>query len=220
MEAYMKVLMNCPLFAGCGEDEITSMLQCLSGKKKTCEKKEFLFSAGDTKYEMGVLLQGQVDILQEDFWGNQGILTRLAPGDIFAESFVLARVSQLPVSIMATERSHVLLLDYGRIVHSCSNACAFHERLIDNLLAIVARKNITLTRKLEHVTKRTIREKLLAFFSSRAKEEGGSNFSIPYDRQGLADYLGVDRSALSRELSNMQREGLLSYQGNRFTLLL
>lgn len=215
---YMAVLLGCPLFAGHDEAEIEAMLACLGSVQVTRPRHTLLYAAGAEDYAMGVLLDGQLDIIQEDYWGNQGIIARLAPGDIFAESFVLAGTGALPVSILAAQDATVLLLDYRRILHTCEATCAFHDGLIANLLSIVARKNILLTQKIEHITKRTLREKLLSYLSSQAQRAGGSRFVIPYDRQALADYLGADRSALSRALSDMQAEGLLTYHKSEFTL--
>lgn len=219
MKTYIPVLETCQLFTDIAPGDIESMLTCLSFIKRQYPEGADIFTAGDETFQMGVVLSGSVDILQEDFWGNQTILSRLSPADIFAESFVLAQVKSLPVSVVATRASDILLLDYGRILHTCTNACVFHDRLIANLLAIVARKNMTLTQKVAHVTKRTTREKLLSYLSSQARQAGSRRFSIPFDRQALANYLAVDRSAMSSELGRMQKEGLLRVQRNQFELL-
>lgn len=218
MQHHLQTLLACPLFADIAPEELTAMLACLSVHERTYPRHSTLYHAGTEAFQIGVVLTGSVDIVQEDFWGNQGILARLAPGDIFAESFVLAQARALPVSVVAAQESDVLLLDYGRILHTCTNACAFHERLIANLLAVVARKNIVLTQKIEHVTKRTTREKLLSYLSEQARRAGSDRFSIPYDRQALANYLAVDRSAMSSELSRMRKEGLLAFHKEHFEL--
>lgn len=215
---FIRELRKCQLFAGTGPEEMEAMLTCLSAKARRYEKRAVIYAAGDTDFAVGVVLEGGVDIIQEDYWGNQGILARLGAGELFAEAFALAQVKALPVSVVASEASAVLFLEYGRILRTCSNACAFHERLIANLLSIAAQKNIALTRKVEIVSKRTTREKLLTFLSAQAKRAGSSRFAIHYDRQALADYLAVDRSALSRELSAMRRDGLIAFEKNVFEL--
>lgn len=219
MQAYMDVLRACPLFDGMAEADIEAALACLSARPRSYPRRALLFAAGGADYTMGVVLSGQVDIVQEDFWGNQGILGRLDAGDLFAESFALAQVPVLPVSVVASQACTVLLLDYQRILHPCTSICEYHARLIANLLSIAARKNIALTQKAAFMSKRTLREKLLAFLSAEAKQAGGGRFAIGYDRQALADYLAVDRSALSRALGDMQREGLISFSRNEFQLL-
>lgn len=216
---YEHILLASPLFEGIASSDLPAMLSCLGFVRKAFKKHGIIYAAGDTAFRMGVLLEGRVDIVQEDFWGNQGILSRLMPGDIFAESFVLAQAEAIPVGVMAAEDSQVLFLEYNRILHTCTNACTFHDRLIANLLSITARKNIALTQKMEHLTKRTTREKLLSYLSSQARQAGAKQFAIPYDRQALADYLAVDRSAMSAELGRMRREGMLNFHKNQFELL-
>lgn len=219
METYFSILQKSPLFTDTKPEEIRRMLACLSGRVRTVEPKETVYAAGERVLAFGVLLAGSADIVQQDFWGNQGILTRLASGDIFAESFALAGVDRLPVSVVAERTSTVLLLDSRKMLQPCANTCGFHTKLMTNLLAIVARKNIALTQKMELITKRTLREKLLAYLSVEAQKVDSNAFTIPYDRQALADYLAVDRSALSRVLGDMRREGLIANTKNHFVLL-
>ncbi|MDL2317775.1 Crp/Fnr family transcriptional regulator [Eubacteriales bacterium OttesenSCG-928-A19] len=218
MDSFLDVLARCPLFHGSGAEEIESMLRCLTAKRRAFPAKAVIFEAGTETFELGVVLSGTVDIIQEDFWGNPGMLARLLPGQVFAESFVLAHTHRLPVSVIASQASQVILLDYRRILHTCTNACPHHARLISNLLTLIAQKNAYLTQKMEIITRKTIREKLLAFLSMESKRASSRSFTIPYDRQALADYLAVDRSALSRALGEMAREGLLSFRKNAFEL--
>jgi CRP-like cAMP-binding protein len=120
---------------------------------------------------------------------------------------------------VATADSELLFIDFRRLASPCVNACAFHARLIRNMLNIVSVKNIALTRKIEHVSRRTTREKLLSYLSDAAKKAGGGWFSIPFNRQELADYLYVERSAMSATLSKLRDEGVLLYRRNNFKLL-
>lgn len=218
MNEYLDVLARCPLFRGSDGSEIHEMLKCLGAKRRSYAPHATIFEAGSDAFALGVVVSGAVDIVQEDFWGNQRLMARLSPGHIFAESFVLAQMPRLPVGVLARQASVVLLLDYERILHTCSNACPHHARMISNLLHITAQKNVYLTQKMEIVTKKTIKEKLLAFLAFEAQRAGGNRFTIPYDRQALADYLAVDRSALSRTLGEMQKEGLLSVSRSVFEI--
>jgi CRP-like cAMP-binding protein len=168
---------------------------------------------------VGVVLRGDVHIMQEDYWGNRTILARVDPGGLFAEAFSCSQTDELPVSVIAVEKSDVLLVDYKRIITTCSSGCAFHSKLIRNMMQILARNNILLTQKMEHITQRTTREKLFSYLSAQAKRAGSPRFVIPFDRQELADYLSVDRSALSSELGKMRAAGILSFEKNRFEFL-
>ena len=167
---------------------------------------------------MGVVLAGSVHILQEDFWGNRSLLGRAGPGDLFAEAFACAGVLRLPVSVEACEPTDVLLLDAGRLSAVCPAACPHHTQMIRNLLRLMAEKNVGLARKVEHMAQRTTRDKLLSYLSAEARRNGGSAFSIPFNRQQLADYLAVDRSAMCSELSRLRDEGLLDFHRSAFVL--
>ncbi len=206
------------MFAGIAAGEMERLLPCLGARERSYEKGEMIFQAEAPSTYVGIVLSGAVDVVQEDFWGNRGILARLTPGDLFGEAFSCAQVEKLPVGVTAAEDVAILLVDYRRIATTCTSACGFHARLIHNMLRILAEKNIALTQKIEHVTRRTTREKLLSYLSAQARRARSSAFTIPFDRQALAEYLAVDRSAMSAELGRMRREGLLSVEKNRFTL--
>lgn len=167
---------------------------------------------------MGLVLEGAVHIIKEDFWGNRSIIARIGPGELFAEAFSCAEIPSLPVSAAAVTDCTVLSINYRKIITVCSHACVFHTRLIHNMLHILALKNQMLMDKLGYLTKRTTREKLLSYLSAQAVQTGSSRFFIPFDRQELADFLCVERSAMSAELSRLKKEGLLDYRKNEFTL--
>jgi CRP-like cAMP-binding protein len=211
--------LNCPLFEGIDRDDLPNLLDCLSARKKRYEKNSFVFMADEPPRFTGVVLSGSVHIIQDDFWGNRGIVSPAGPGELFAEAFPLAGIPRLPVSVRAAEKSEILLLDCKKIGASCPSACAFHARLVKNLLRILAEKNITLIQKMEHLTRRTTREKLLSFLSARARQARSRGFEIPFNRQELADYLSVDRSAMSASLCAMRDDGVLKFRKNRFELL-
>lgn len=209
---------KCPLFAGIEENQLESLLGCLTATKRTYMKDKFIFRADDHAEFVGIVMSGRVYIIQEDFWGNRVILTHAGSGGLFGEAFSCAEINKLPVSVIAAEKSEIVLINYRKIVTACSSACIFHTQLIKNMLRILAEKNIMLTRKMEHLSKRTTREKILSYLSVQAVRKKSCTVESPYNRQELADYLCVDRSALSRELSLMQKEGLLRYDKNKFEL--
>ena len=211
-------LKQCSLFLGIDEFQLPSLLECLNVLTRKYNKDDFVFLAGDKAIAVGVVLSGGVRILQEDFWGNRTILAHVPPGGLFGEAFSCADQIALPVSVAASETSEVMTFDYQRIVTTCSTACCFHTKLIMNMMRILAEKNIQLTRKLEHLSKRTTREKLLSFLSAQAVLTKRTKVEIPFNKTELAEYLCVDRSALSRELSAMRDEGLIQYDKKSFEL--
>ena len=219
MEKYFEVLARCPLFAGIRQEEAAEMLKCLGGRVVKFPKGSPVFLEGDPAKFMGVVLEGAVQVVREDYYGNRSVLTVVGPGGLFAEAFACAGVDTLPVSVFALQNSTVLLLDCGRILTGCANACAFHARLISNLLRGISRKNLTLTQKIRYMSRKTTREKLLEYLMDQAKLHGSDAFTIPYDRQALADFLGVERSAMSAEIGKLRRAGVLETKGTWFRIL-
>lgn len=207
-----------PLFDRISESELDRMLGCLNASLKQYAKGNTIFFAGDPAVRVGVVLTGEAQVVRDDLFGNRTILANLAAGDLFGETFACAGVQVLPVGVLATSPCSVLLLDYRKIIRTCSSDCAFHSRLVENMMRILAQKNLLLSQKIEVLSARTTREKLLAYLSSQASRAGSSSFTIPFSRQALADYLCVDRSAMSAELGRMRDDGLLSFHKNRFEL--
>lgn len=208
-----------PLFSGIEDTDFPALLECLAVKELHARKGEFIFTATESVPKIGIVLSGSAHVLQEDFWGNRNILSLIGAGDMFGEAFACAEIPKMPVSVVAASNIHILLLEYQKIITPCSTLPHFHEKLVSNLIKILAQKNIFLTQKIEHLSKNTIREKLLSFLSLSALQEKSEQITIPFNRQELADYLSVNRSALSRELNSMKQEGLIDYQGNSFSLL-
>ncbi len=219
MKRNFEILKSCPLFDGIEETDLEAMLACLNAKEYRNEKGETLFHEGDPALYVGIVLQGAVRVIREDYYGNRSIVAHVEPGEVFGESFACAGIKALPISVIAEENCRYLLIDCQRITVSCSNACAFHSQMIYNLLRLVARKNLAFHQKLEIIAKRTTREKLMAYLMAQAKLQGRVDFTIPYDRQALADYLAVDRSGLSVEISKLRKEGKLECEKNYFRLL-
>lgn len=219
MEKYFSVLEGCTLFDGIATQDIPGLLACLGASVRQFSRQQQILSEGEPAQFVGILLSGSAQVVSQDIYGNRSILSKIMPGQLFGESFACAGAETLPVSVVANEDCAVMLVDCRRITTSCSNACGFHNRMIYNLLQAVAQRNLEFHQKLEITAKRTTREKLMAYLLSEAKAAGSREFTIAYDRQGLADYLGVERSAMSAELGRLQRDGVLKTNRSRFTLL-
>ncbi|MGE4485939.1 MAG: Crp/Fnr family transcriptional regulator [Oscillospiraceae bacterium] len=219
MEKYLDVLKAVDLFRGIEEFDLQPLLSCLSAKAAHYEKGQTVFFSGETIERFGIVLSGQVQIVQDDYYGNRSILANIVTGNLFGESFACAEIKTLPVSVIATAESELMFIDCHRLAVPCAKACGFHGRLIQNMLNIVSMKNILLTQKNEFTSKRTTREKLLAYLSVEAKKAGSSRFCISFNRQELADYLSVERSAMSAELSKLRDDSILNFHKNQFELL-
>lgn len=215
---YLPVLQKCPLFRDIAPSELPALLTCLGAKTVTADRRDTVLREGEPARFVGVVLEGGVQILQEDYFGNRSILGLAGPGELFGESFACAGADSLPVSVTASLDSVLLLVDCRRILSPCEKACGFHRIILSNLMQIMARKNLAFHQKLQITSRRTTREKLLAYLNLQAKLHGSAAFSIPFDRQELADYLGVDRSGLSAELGRLRNEGVLECQKNHFIL--
>ena len=219
MEKYFDILSQCPLFSGISRQEMGLMLNCLDGKITGVAKGNPVFLEGDPARFVGVVLSGTVQIVRDDYYGNRSVLTVVSPGGLFGEAFACAGVETLPVSAIALQNCAVLLLDCKRVLTGCSNACPFHSRLVRNLLQGIARKNLMLTSKIRCMSQKTTQEKLMEFLLEQAKQHDSAEFVIPYDRQALADYLGVERSAMSAEISKLKKAGRIDCSGSRFRVL-
>lgn len=217
-EAHKQILLSTPLFRGMAPADAETLLACLAPTVRTVPREGTVLAAGDAPRYIGVLLAGEVHVVHDDYWGNRSILSAVLPGDVFGEAFALGEAVVLPVSVIARRESRVLLIDSRRMLSACPSPCAAHTALFRNLIFVLAKKNIALTDKIRHITKRTTRARVMAYLSEAAAAAGKNSFEIPFDRQGMADYLAVERSALSATLSAMQAEGLISFRKNRFTL--
>ena len=219
MKKYLEVLKNCPLFKNISEDNLLTMLSCLGAKTELFDKKYTIMAEGTPAKYIGIVLSGSAQIIQVDYYGNRSILSSLEPSQVFAEAFAAAEIKSIPVSIVANEPSEIMFIDCSHIMHTCSNNCGFHNQLIFNLMQDIAAKTILFHQKIEIISKRSTREKLLTYLSFYSKKTGSASFDIPYDRQELADYLEVDRSGLSAEISKLRSEGLLNSYKKHFELL-
>ena len=206
------------LFQGLEEQEIASLLDCLKAAKRCYKKGEVILSEGSATENVGLVLSGMAMISCSDIWGNSSILGHVAPGSVFAEVYACIPGQPLLVSVSAAEDTNVLFLNVGRVLTTCTNACPFHARLARNLLAVCAYKSLQLSQRIQHTSSKSIRGRLMSYFSECAKGSKSSSFLIPYNRQQPADYLGVDRSAMCHELSKMRKDGMIEYEKNRILL--
>lgn len=219
MKKFFQILRQCALFREIADGEVEEMLGCLGARVVIYGKKDTVIGEGEPVRYIGIVLSGRLQVVQVDYFGNRSIVGNLEPSDLFGESFACAGVTEMPVNVICAEDSEVMLIDHHRIMYPCSNACGFHRKLIDNLLKVVAMKNLAFHQKIEIISKRTTREKLMAYLLLQAKIRNKSSFEIPYDRQELADFLGVDRSGLSAEIGKLRKEGILESERNQFKLL-
>lgn len=219
MKKYIPVLKRTRLFAGVGEEEILTMLDCLQAAEKRYKKGEYVLRQGEHIGDISILVEGRLSIQRDDYWGNRSIINIVEVGEMFGEAYASPDSGAVMNDVTAVEDSIVLFLNMKKILTTCSSACRFHSLVVQNLFFAISEKNRTLMRKLLHMSKRTTREKLLSYFSDEAKRQNRVSFEIPFNRQQLADFLSVDRSAMSSELGKMRDEGILTFQRNRFTLL-
>lgn len=210
-------VMNAPLFLGLEEAEIASIITCFKGRFATYPKGQAVLSLGDPVTFMGTLSTGKLAIFKQDIEGNRSLLGHIGPGEHFAEVFAFSGTSLMPVSVVAEEKSEVLLLPKEHFLPTCAEGCPFHHRLLQNLLHILSSKALALQSRMGFLGEKTLRQKILACLAHFSKGSK-SPFIIPFNRQQLADYLCVDRSALSRGLSSLKKEGLIDYHKNVFTL--
>lgn len=206
------------LFRGISPEEVKSMMSCLQAFTKSYPRGTIIHHAGNAIHSVGMVLSGSVSIESDDIWGNKSILDRVAPGQIFAENYACLPNELLMVNVVAVESTEILFLNTEKMFTVCSNTCMFHSKLVRNMLSISAQKSLNLSRRIMHTSSKSIRGRLLSYLSFQATKHGSLEFEIPFNRQQLADYLSVDRSAMSNELSKMQRDGLLKVERNRFIL--
>lgn len=212
-------LMKLPIFYNLKKDEIINILKFFSYSKEDFEKNNFIFEIGKPISKIGIILSGEINIIKEDFWGNRNILNKFKSGEIFGEVFALAKVSPNNILVETSQNSKILFLDLTNFSIDNENNSSEILKFLSNIFKISLKKNILFTEKLEHITKKTIREKILSYLSTEALKNRSNSFFIKFDRQELADYLFVERSALSRELSSMKKDGLIEYNKNYFTLI-
>ena len=219
MEKYVSLLKRTKLFSGVGDDDILSMLNCLNATVREYSKGEYAFRQGEYIRNLMILAAGRLHIQEEDYWGNLNILNEIRPGEMFGEAYIVPNSGPLMNDVIAIEESVVLFFDMERILTVCPSACPFHTRLVKNIFYTISDKNKSLVQKLSYMSQRSTREKLLSYLSDEAKRQNSSSFSIPFNRQQLADFLSVDRSAMSNELCKLRDDGMLVFHKNEFTVI-
>lgn len=219
MKKYLEILKKCPLFHQIGEENLLRMLVCLGAKVEFFDKKYTILTEGSPARHIGVVLSGSAQIVQVDYYGNRSILGNIGSSQVFAEAFACAETQSIPVSVIANEPSEIMLIDCSHILHTCNNNCGFHQQLIFNLMKDLAKKTLIFHEKIEITSKRSTREKLMTYLMMYAKSTGSDSFEIPFDRQELADYLEVERSGLSSEISKLRAEGVIESDKKHFRLL-
>lgn len=212
------VLKNCLLFKDIIEDDMYSILDCLAVRQRIYHKNQPIFTTGEEISKIGIVLSGSVQIIKDDIWGNRTILAKLSHGDLFGEAFCYSDKKNISVNVVASEICEILFIDYRKIITTCSSSCTHHNKLIENMMNVLASKNIMLTEKMEIISKRSTKNKILSYLSNESEKFGSNTFKIPFNRQELSDYLYVDRSALSKELSKLQDNGFLVFKRNYFEL--
>jgi CRP-like cAMP-binding protein len=210
---------NSPLFTGIKTEDLKAMLGCIGYHIGTFKKGDIVAFEEENIKHIGIIISGAVDMVKEDLWGNKTMLVRMRKDELFGETFACGSDNLSVVTFLVSEDAQILFMPFDRVMHSCTMACRFHHRLIENMVAIIANKNRDLMRKVEVVSKRTIREKLLAYLSIQAQTQNSHYFEIPLGRVELAEYLCVDRSALTRELAKMKEDGMIDYDKNCFRIL-
>ena len=219
MKKYIPVLKRTKLFSGVGEEDIASLLSCLGARKKEYKKGEYILREGEQISDIFILVEGKIHIQKDDYWGNRSILSVISVGEMFGEGYAAPESGALLNDVVAVEDSSVIFFDVKRILTTCSSACRFHNMIVQNMFFAISDKNRKLVQKLGHMSGRTTRAKLISYLSEEAKRQGSSAFTVPFNRQQLADYLCVDRSAMSNELCKMRDEGMIKFEKSRFELL-
>lgn len=218
MEKYFNQIKNSPLFFGMNEDELRGILECFNARLKSYESGEMIIRQSDVITNLYLVLEGGVNIEKDTYWGRRIIITKLGVNDNIAMSFVACKAIESTIDAIASENTKLLVLNYEKCTSMCQNACARHKVLINNMFEILAKENLELLQKIENVSQKSIRDKLLTYLSNEARKNKNNSFEIPFNRQDLADYLNIDRSAMSFELSKLQKEGLIQYEKNKFLL--
>ncbi len=219
MKKYIPILKKTQIFAGVGDDDVSSMLSCLGARLYNYKKGEYVLRQGEHLSDIIVLLKGTLHIQKDDYWGNRSILGQIAVGEMFGEAYVAPESGALLNDVVALEDSVVIFFDVKRILTTCSSACRFHTLVVQNMFFAISEENRKLVQKIGHMSKRSTREKLISYLPEESKRQNSSHIVIPLNRQQLADFLSVDRSAMSNELCKMRDEGLLKFQKNSFKLL-
>lgn len=217
-EIYNSFLLSLPLFEGFGGTDLSCISPCLEMRHKTFKKGDIVWLQGDNLKEIGLITEGSVDITLNDILGGSFLIERVSKGNVFAGVLLCAQIEKSPFTVTAAADCNILFLNYQRLITPCHNICPRHSMLIKNLLKLIAQKNMLLQNRLQIVSQKNIKESLLVYLRSLATKNTSFTFKLPMTRTALAAYLCVNRSALHRQLAQMQKEGIIKVKGNNITL--
>lgn len=216
---FIPSLKSSELFAGISDNDIAQMLVCFNAVKKKYSAGQTIYNAGESIKQMGIVLSGRLYMQINDIMGNKSIIRELVVGDILGELYALSRDGRLIFDAVAHVDSELLFFDVDKVMTPCAKVCTRHLTTMKNLLTELAGKACNLDRKLCHMSMRTTREKIMSYLAEESRRQNSQTVKIPFNRQEFADYLCVERSAMSKELHRMKREGLVNFNGNEFTIL-
>lgn len=211
-------MQNSALFRGFQEIETEKMLKCIGGKIKNCNTNETIMSYKDAPHYLYVVLSGTAELATYDYDGNKTVLERFARDSVFGDMF-FAPLAKDDFNVYATTSCEILYFRYYDAINQCENACKRHKLFLENLFMLLSKKFIAQSEHIEILTKGTIREKLLCYFAHRKAETGSFSFSLPMSLSALSDYLGVDRSAMQREIKRLNDEGIIMSKGKKITII-
>jgi len=218
MQNYYSQIKNSPVFFSISENELKEMLNCFNARIKSYSDGEIIIRQGDMIKNIYLVLEGSVNIEKDSYWGRRIIISQLGVNDNIALAFVASKNIESSIDAISVGNTKLLVLSYEKCTTMCQNVCTKHRLLINNLFEILSKENIDLLQKIENISQKTIRDKLLTYLSNEARKNKSNIFEIPFNRQDLADYLNIDRSAMSFELSKMQKDGLVKFEKNKFML--
>lgn len=218
MEKYLTKIKKSPLFLGVTEEELSRMLTCFGATVKKYESGDMIIRQGDIVSKIYMILEGNVYIEKDSYWGRRIIVQKLSDLNNIALGLVASRNIESTISAVCSKNATILVLNFNKCSTMCTNACNHHIALIQNMFKILSKENIELLEKIENISQKSIRDKLLTFLSNESLKNKSLSFEINFNRQELADYLNIDRSAMSFEMSKLKNEGVIDFEKNRFVL--
>lgn len=219
MKIYLNLLKKIPLFEGVPETQIEGVLNCFNATIKKYKPNEVIWEMDDKISTVGIVLKGKIYISKDDYLGVRNIITEFSQGDLFGEVFLSAGIERSPVTVFSETDSDILFIKYNNIVETCPSACNYHITLVKNMLKLLSKRTLLLNEKIEILGKRSIREKIICYLNAQMNKTRKEEVIINFSRQEFADFLCVDRSSLSRELSKMQKDDLIEINGKKIKVI-
>lgn len=221
MKAAMENLLNLPIFKGLAKDELDSILRKVNVLVKHFQKSDYIYLAGDAVESIGIVVAGTVQMVKEDIMGDKSIITTMGSGSIFAENFLRRDVydGRTNVSYFAASDSEILMVPFGKVLNEIGDNEPGHNKLLANMISIMASNNAQLIEKTEILCKKTLRGKIMTYLEQESKRHNSTEFEVPFNRTDMANYLEADRSALTRELARMKENGLIDFEKRTFKIL-